>query len=429
MPAQSHTASDYSLGFYARQPVLDRKGGLWAYSIYFRNGLEAAMPTGALQAGATHNVLAALLGAACAGVEPAGDAAGKRLIIKFPAQSLTYELPLMFPKETLMVEVHEALCGDVQALDALRRLKAKGYMVAVSHFSARPEAATLHALADLLWVDALGSDAIRLAELALACQRHPALSGLMRVEDRGVHERGLALGFKLFQGHYFQEPETLSTRKLTSSQFSRLKLLQAIEQEDPDFKALAETIRADVALSYKLFGLLNSAHFSLPAPVQSVKQALSLLGWEPLRTWIRLIILTDLTPGKCSELPRSATLRGRFLELCAQTRVLPEGAPAPLLSPESLFLLGLFSLLPAMLDQPMTDILETVALPQALRNALLGESAMCSDWLRLAVAFERADWAEVQAAMDGLGLEPLGVATAYAKATEWTDALFRSVPA
>lgn len=416
------TASDYSLGFYARQPVLDRKGALWAYSIYFRNGLEAAMPPGALQAGATHSVLAALLGAAGAPGASASEA-GKRLIIKFPAQSLVYELPLMFPPESLVVEVHEDLCGDVQALDALRRLKAKGYMVA-SRFSARAEAALLHDLADLLWVDALGADASRLAELAEACRRRPALPGLMRVEDRGVHERGLALGFKLFQGHYFQEPETLSTRKLTSSQFSRLKLLQAIEQENPDFKALAETIRADVGLSYKLFGLLNSAHFSLPAPVQSVKQALSLLGWEPLRTWIRLVILTDLTPGKSSELPRSATLRGRFLELCAQGR----GASAAEPSPETLFLLGLFSLLPAMLDQPMQTILEALRLPDEVRGALLGQCDACANWLKLAVAFERADWAGVQAAIDALGLAPLGVATAYARATEWTDALFRSVP-
>lgn len=423
MTAPDNPAGDYSLGFYARQPVLDRKGAVWAYSLYFRNGLEAAMPPGERQAGATHSVLAALLGTGGGNGGEPGAEPGRRLIIKFAAQSLVYELPLLFPKEALVVEVHEDIAGDVQALDALRRLKARGYLVAVSRFSGRDEAALLHALADLLWVDALDADESRLAELARACQRHPALPGLMRVEDRAVHERGQALGFKLFQGHYFQEPETLSTRKLTSSQFSRLKLLQAIEQEDPDFKALAETIRADVGLSYRLFGLLNSAHFSLPAPVQSVKQALALIGWEPLRTWIRLIILTDLSTGKGSELPRSATLRGRFLELCALDRA----AAGP--SPDALFLLGLFSLLPAMLDQPMPAILEALRLPDEVRDALLGQCEGCANWLALAVAFERADWAGVQAGLDALGLAPLAVATAYARATEWTDALFRSVPA
>jgi len=417
-PIPDHAAGDYALGFYARQPVLDRKGAIWGYSLYFRSGLEAAVPPGERQAGATNSVLAALLAAA-------GPDTGRRLIIKFAAQSLAYELPLLFPAESLVVEVREDLAGDVQALDALRRLKAKGYMIAVSHFSGRPEAALLHELADLLWADALDADAARLAALAGSCGRHAALAGLMRVEGREVHERGLALGFALFQGHYFQEPVTLSTRQLTSSQFSRLKLLQAIEQEAPDFRALAETIRADVALSYKLFGLLNSAHFSLPAPVQSVQQAIALLGWEPLRTWIRLVILTDLTPGKPSELPRSATLRGRFLELCGQSRRAGLGGPAS----ESLFLLGLFSLLPAMLDQSMPAILKTLCLPDEVREALLGRREDCARWLDLAVSFERADWAGVQASLDALGLDPLGVATAYAKATEWTDALFRSVPA
>lgn len=406
---------DYSVGFYARQPVFDAKGEVWAYSVYFRDGLEAALPPEARQAGATHAVLAAILG-------EAGNAAGQRLIIKFPAQSLIYELPLMFPKDMLVVEVHEDLAGDLQALDALRRLKAKGYLVAVGRFSAKPEACVLHDLADVLWVDALGADEEDLLRLAAACQSHPALPGLVRVEEPCVYGRGKALGFRLFQGYYFQQPETVCRRKLSSSQLSRLKLLQAIEQDDPNLKALAETIRTDVALSYKLFALLNSAHFSFPSPIASVTQALALLGWEPLRTWIRLIILTDLTPaGKSSELPRSATLRGRFLELLAKG----PGRPAP----ETLFLAGLFSLLPAMLDQPMEQILEGLQLPAAARAALLGEAVPCAQWLALAVAFEHADWAGVQAGLVALGLAPAEVAAAYAQAREWTDTLFGSVPA
>ena len=102
----SGTAAEYSLGFYARQPVFDRKGAVWAFSLYFRDGLEAAVPPKASQAGAhqadtTHSVLAAIL----------GEGRGQRLVIKFPAQSLIYELPLMFPPEALVVEVHEDLAA------------------------------------------------------------------------------------------------------------------------------------------------------------------------------------------------------------------------------------------------------------------------------------------------------------------------------
>lgn len=403
---------DFSLGFYARQPIFDDKGAIWAYSLYFRDGIEAAVPPETHQANATHEVLSTIL----------GEGRGKRLVIKFPAQSLLYELPLLFPNQSLVVEVNEDLAVDVQALDALRKIKAKGYLVAVSHFSAKPEAGVLHSLADVLWVDALSASDGTLARLADSCQRFPSLHGLMRVEEPCVYERGMALGFRLFQGHYFQQPETMCTRKLSSSQFSRLKLLQTIAQEDPDFKALAETIRTDVALSYKLFGLLNSTYFSLPTIVQSVKQAMSLLGWEPLRTWIRLIILTDLTPDrKTSELPRAAALRGRFLELSAQGRTSP--------TPDSLFLMGLFSLLPAMLDQPMEKILDGLHLPAEVRTALTEQQGPYAEWMELAVAFERADWARVQVALTALGLEPLPVATAYAEAVEWTDSLFRNVPA
>ena len=407
----SPEATNYSLGFYARQPMFDNSGHLQGYSIYFRDGQCASVPYEGQEAGATHNVLAALL----------GEGGGKRMSVKFAAQSLIYELPLMFPKEALTVEVREGLFGDAQAPDSLRKIKAKGYLVAVGHFTGRPDATILHAMADVLWVDALAAKDTDLARLAESCQLFSATAGLMRIEDRCVYERGKALGFQLFQGHYFQQPETVCTRKLSSSQFSRLKLLQAIEQKEPNLRNLAETIRTDVALSYKLFGLLNSTHFSLPNPIHSVQQALALIGWEPLRTWIRLVILTDLTPtGKTSELPRSATQRGRFLELMAQGRKHP--------GPEVLFLVGLFSLLPAMLDQTMEQILEYLHLPEEVSTALLGQESVCADWLALAIAFERAGWAAVQATLTRLGLAPLAVATAYSQAVEWTDALFRSVP-
>lgn len=418
--------TDYSLGFYARQPVFDRKAETWAYSIYFRDGELSALPAngqlaGAQLTGATNNVLAALMGAG-------GHA---RRIIKFAAQSLLYELPLLFPQEALVVEVREDVCADLQVMEAIRGLKAKGYTLAVSHFTATPTAALLYSMADVIWVDALGRDEAALERLFRACRLGKALAGLMRIEIHAVHEAAKKLGFDLFQGNFFKEPELVSTRRLSSSQFSRLKLLQAVEQEAPDLKALAETIRTDVALSYKLFGLLNSAYFSFPCKVQSVQQAVGLLGWEPLRTWIRLVILTDLTPaGKSSELPRAATLRGRFLELCARsadtvgTAVASKG-----LTPEELFLMGLFSLLPALLDQDMASIVQSLRLPEEVAAGLLGGDPAGVAWLGLAASFESADWAGVQSAMATLGLDPVPVAQAYAAAQEWTDALYRSLPA
>ncbi|MBI5520904.1 MAG: HDOD domain-containing protein [Desulfovibrio sp.] len=406
-------ASEYSLGFYARQPVFDAKGGVWAYSIYFRDGLASLTADGRREV-ATTSVLATVM----------GEAAGQRRIVKFAAQALVYELPLLFPRETLVVEVPEDMAADPSAMEALRRLKERGYTIAVSRFQADPKAAALHALADVLWVDALECGADRLAELVAACRAHGAVPGLMRIETGAVHQTALTLGFQLFQGHYFQEPQIVATRKLSSSQFSRFKLMQAIEQEDPDLKSLAETIRADVALSHKLFSLLNSAFFSFPHPVESVQQALALLGWQPLRTWIRLVILTDLTPpGKSSELPRAAALRGRFLEQAARSL---EGGSRP--RPESLSLVGMFSLLPALLDLSMPTILESLRLPDEVARGLADPAHPAAQWLALAEAFERADWPTVQTIIAALGLSPLAVAQAYSQSVQWTDALFRGVP-
>jgi EAL and modified HD-GYP domain-containing signal transduction protein len=403
----------YNLGFYAQQPVFDRKGCVWAHSLYFRDGVPQAAAQPLSADAATSNVLAALL----------GETPAARRIIKFTTQSLAFELPLLLPPDTLVVEVQEDIAGDTETMERLRDLKQRGYALAVSGFSGRSAASALHALADVLWVDALARPSGQWPTLAEAATRHGAQPGLMRIETHAAHDESKSMGFALFQGNFFMQPQTVCTRRLSSNQFSRLKLLQAIERVEPDLKDVAEVIRADVALSHKLFGLLNSAFFGLPCQVQSVKQALALIGWEPLRTWIRLVILTDMTSGeKSRELPRAAALRGRFLELARAAAV-----TGP--DPDALFLLGMFSLLPALLDQPMAAILEAMRLPAPVEAGLLGRDAAATSWLALAQRFEQADWAGVQQSLDALRLPPLSVAQAYAQAQQWTDALFRSVPA
>jgi len=410
-PSHEHALPVYGMGFFARQPIFDAQNELWGYGLFFREGLESTAACFADQDRATRQVLAAAL-------EFLGGEAA-RLCVQFTARAIQEELPLALPANRVVVDVSESVCADPEVLARLGRLKGEGYHLSVSDFSAQRECRELYALADLLWMDGLGAPE-RLLQLSGAAREFPALPAIKRVEDPARLALARELGFRLFQGYHFQQPQTVGVRKLSSNQLSRLKILQVLEQADPDIPALTETIRADVALSYRLLGFLNSAYFGFPDKVESVKQGLTLLGWNHLRTWLRLVVLTDLTPPeKTSELPRHATLRGRFLEAAARTR--------PGQSPETLFLMGQFSLLPAMLDVPMEQIVGQLPLAEGVRQALLGADNVFGQWLALARGFERGDWAVVDAALEGLGLDPVAVATAYAQAVEWTDDLFRSI--
>lgn len=401
----------YDMSFFARQPIFTAHGELWGYGLLFRDRLESTAAGEQDQDEATRRVLAAAL-------EPLSGGA-QRVSVQFSARGVVEELPRALPKELVVADVCEKAANAPGVLEHLAALKADGYAISVNSFSADRTLAGLYALATILWVDGLKPPA-EVARLASAIRALGAIPAIKRVESHEAFDVAKSLEFKLFQGYHFQQPQTVGVRRLSSNQLSRLKILQILEQPDPDIPALAETIRSDVALSYRLLGFLNSPYFGLANKVESIKQALTLLGWNQLRPWLRLVVLTDLTPPeKSSELPRHSALRARFLELASAG---VPGAPS-----RALFLMGLFSLLPAMLDMPMNKVVGQLPLSPQVREALLGHENPCSTWLALALGFERGDWDKVDQALERLGLSPVGAATAYAQAVDWTDALFRGI--
>lgn len=401
----------YDMGFFAKQPIFTGANELWGYSLLFRDRLESTAVGTQDHDEATRRVLAAAL-------EPLSGGA-QRLSVQFSARGIAEDLPRALPREVVVADVCERAASAPGVLERLAALKADGYAISVNSFSADPALAGLYGLAAILWVDGL-KPAVEVARLSSDIRRLGAVPAIKRVESREAFDLARGLEFKLFQGYHFQQPQTVGVRRLSSNQLSRLKILQILELTDPDIPALAETIRSDVALSYRLLGFLNSPYFGLPSKVEGIKQALTLLGWNQLRPWLRLVVLTDLTPPeKTSELPRHSALRARFLELASAG---VPGAPA-----QALFLMGLFSLLPAMLDVPMNQVVDQLPLSPQVREALLGQENACSAWLHLARGFERGDWDAVDLALELLRLSPVDAALAYAQAVDWTDALFRGI--
>jgi EAL and modified HD-GYP domain-containing signal transduction protein len=276
-------------------------------------------------------------------------------------------------------------------------------------------------LADIVFIDVLGKSEAELARLVQAARAFVTTLIAKRVEDRAILDLAKRLGLALFQGFYFQKPETITCRKLSSIQVSRLKLLRLIEEPELDMQEIGAVIQADVSLSYRLLGFLNSAFFAFPQKIRSIPQALVLLGWKQLKNWLRLIILTDLTPERTSEIPLHSVQRARFLESVAERhRSADRDAGA-------LFLLGLFSLLDALLEIPMPEVVDELPLAQELKAALCGEPNDYADWLALAEAFERAEWGRIEGLIARLELIPVEVAVAYSEALEWADKLFRDI--
>jgi c-di-GMP phosphodiesterase len=397
--------------FVARQPVFDSAGGVWGYEILYRDGFTAVAANFPNAEEATLSVMASLF--LC---REQDLKAGKKVLINFDEKNIRDGAPLALPAANIVVQVPEAAAPSPELLRALADLKAEGYAIAVDDFEARPGAEELLALCDLVIIDTLGREPQPLFALAHKAKGPGRLLVAKRVEDLDSFEKTKGMGFTHFQGFFFQRPKIIPGRRFSSSEASRLRLLYFTQQDDPDFKDLAEAIKTDVSISYRLLLYLNSPLFMFHIHIQSIEQALLLLGWKQVRSWLRVLILSDLTPsGASSELPFLSVQRGRFFELAGKQ------AGCKPAERESLFMLGLFSLLESLLRMPMANILQHLPLDQELADALLGQDNGYAPWLGLARAFEAGDWAGVEASIALLNLDKVAVARCYSEALDWAN--------
>ncbi|MBU1004030.1 MAG: HDOD domain-containing protein [Proteobacteria bacterium] len=402
--------------YFARQPIFDARSKVWGYELLFRGGPKAERAD-------ISDLDQATLDVAADSTVAAEDFYGsdKKILINFGEQNILENVPYALPPGQTVIQVPEHALASGETIEALHALVRDGYSIAVDDFEGN--IATGTDLADLVIIDTLGKSPAELAPIMAKAKETGALLLAKRVEDMQAFSMAKELGFPLFQGYFFKHPELVSGKKLTSHQASRFNLLKAIEQKDPDFESLAKDIQTDVSISYRLLTYLNSAAFSFAQPIHSIKQALVLLGWKQLRSWLRVIVLTDLQPkGKSPELFFIAVQRGKFLELISHSQ---DQAKT---DPDSMFLLGLFSLLEAMLESPMADIVDKLPLAPELKSALLGEDTNHAKWLELVRAHEKGKWEEMDKLTDDLGLNRLVVAVSYYKSVLWANTFFKHGP-
>jgi len=393
------SANYYAETFFARQPIFDAAQNLWGHELLYRHSLDAQTASFAKEDKATFDVIVNYYNQ----IHQLDNFSGK-IIINFTTQSILDESHYALAPVNSVLKVVESSVFEPPVLDAIRRLKADGYMLAVECARGRFTTPGLAALADVAIVDVLSGD----CDLPAVGDGFQGTYLAKRVEDLSVHEAAKEKGFTLFQGFYFEKPQIVPGRKLSSSEISRFNLLKTIEEEDPDFASLTQTIQADASITYRLLTYLNSAHFGQPVKIESIRHAIVLLGWKHLRNWLRLLILTDiLPPKKTKELLHTALIRGLFLENCAKNH--PDHAG----NANILYLLGLFSLLDTMLSTPMDAILDRLPLDERVKSALSGGTSGLAVWLELVLAFEAADWKNVERIIAELDLGQITTAKNY----------------
>jgi EAL and modified HD-GYP domain-containing signal transduction protein len=215
-----------------------------------------------------------------------------------------------------------------------------------------------------------------------------------KVETHEEYAFCLALGCDLFQGFFFCQPELVRDRGIVANRASLLRVVAALQDPSVQLAELEHLIGRDVALSFRLLRYINSAFFGLRFEISSIGQALALLGVENLRRWATLTVLASID-GKPPELTVTALVRARFCELA--------GEQLPAASAGELFTLGLFSVIDALLDAPMAQVISMIPFPDDMRQALIQRTGEMGELLQCVTAVETGDFDHAQSLVRGAG--------------------------
>lgn len=390
--------------FIARQTIFDRNRSVYGYELLFRSGWENCFRGDTDEATRLMIADGALYGFH-------DLTRGTPTFINCTRESLVNGLVTLLPTSTVL-EIVETVVGDTEVLDACERYKNLGYKLALDDFQMHDRMEGLIGLADYIKVDFSLSDAEERREILRALKGRKVTLLAEKVETEQEFEAALAEGFTLFQGYFFCHPTVFSKKRLPTNGTHYLYLLSALVGGEFHVAQIAILLQSEVALSYQLLRLVNSAGFGVAAEVRSLQDALILVGENKFRVLLLNAIATETCRSRPSELLVHVLHRARFLELMA----IYTGESAT-----EQYLFGLLSLMDVMLGVPINDLIEALPLRKEMKEALRGEPNHVSIALRLFESYEDADWEQCMNQSFALQLTEGELSGMYRDSLVWAE--------
>jgi EAL and modified HD-GYP domain-containing signal transduction protein len=388
----------------ARQPIYDASMAVTAYELLYRASPSSRSAQISDPGRATLEVITG------SALEIGLDrlAGGLPVHINFP-QELLVEVPgLPLHAERVVIEVLEDVRATPQVLQGIRALRARGHRIALDDYSPQGSDPRLLEVADLVKLEITHPPADELARLARELQASGLELIAENVENRADFERCIGLGFKGFQGNFLQQPETFSARRVPVTRLGALRLAASLQNEDYSLDEVERLLSQDVSLSYRVLRCINSSYYNLPRKIDSIRQAIVILGLDTLRQLCGLLCLQELDERPPSLIMQAMT-RGRMCEQLGKLGGARDAGP--------FFITGLFSLLNALLGIPTRKVVQELPLTPAVTNALVSGAGPLGAALQCTRAYERGVWDHAVYA----DLAPHLIRAAYVDALFWAE--------
>ena len=369
--------------YVGRQPIYNANLGVYGYELLFRSGQQNAAVIGNISAdGATSTTIINTF--LEIGLE---KLVGKRFaFINLTEQFLMDENALPISHEQVVLEVLEDIPVDAKLLEALKRLKSQGFTIALDDYIYNPSHKPVVAVADIIKIDIMQLDQRELIRHVKILKKYPAKLLAEKIETMEEFEFCQKLGFDFFQGYFLSKPRIVKSQSLPTNKLAVLNLLAVLQNSDSDIEELEEAISFDVSMSYKILKLINSAFFNLTREIESIRQAIVIIGRNQLRSWASMLAMASLD-DRPSEVIHIAMVRGKMCELLAEQINYDQA--------EMFFTVGLFSALDILMEREIPDLIKPLPLSEEVVSALLHRKGLLGEALNCVLAYEKSDFDNV----------------------------------
>lgn len=399
------------MSFYAaRQPILNRDKTLFAYELLFRDSFENVFPkindnqaTAKLIEGLQFNL----------GLETLTE--GSLAFINFTHDSLIDGYPLLLSKDQIVVEILETANPNKALLESCIELKEKGYLLALDDYQHHALWRHFFPYIDIIKIDYKLSTEIQIQEVVAETRAFKNIKLLAeKIETYDEFNHALALGCDYFQGYFFSKPEVIRSVAFNPSQLSVIKLMTEANKETPDIAKISAIFAGNVELSFKLLRYAQSSAFKREKKIENLKQAIVMFGLIELKRFISLLFTAQFSQKKPQELTVMALSRARF---CENMVTLSH----PKTDTSSAFLIGLLSLLDAMVDADINELMEKLPLSQEMKNTLISKQGEAGNYIKLCELFEWAQWDEAEQFCENQGYSASASLNIFQEGLNWAS--------
>ena len=365
--------------YIARQPIFDRYMRVHGYELLYRQGNTNCFP------GLDDDLATAELLYNSFMVMGLKDLTGGTLaFINFSKEMIASEVPFMLPPSGIVVEVLERNVATESTIEACKKLRERGYTIALDDFIPTKENFQLLEYADIVKVE---YPAVSLEDQRDLIKMFGGKKTFLaeKIETREEYQIALGLGYHLFQGYFFSKPALIISKEISSLIANVYSILEELNRPDPSYEVIAEYISRDLGLSYKLLKLVNSVYYRPLYKIRTIKHALAHLGIQELHRWFSIMLLKDMRNVENAEMIKLSLIRAKFMELLAGELYDPA-------ENMNCFFVGLFSSIDALLNRPMQEIMDGLPLSEVVKQALKGEDNEYRELLDCVIAGESGNW-------------------------------------